>query len=106
MNAIERGFGNPRPLTLYGQEISSRLLLGTARYPSPQIMSDALRAARVGILTVSLRREQARGNTGARFFDLIKTLGLRVMPNTAGCRTPKEAIATAQMAREIFATDW
>src|SRR5262249_629667 len=88
------------------QEVSSRLLLGTARYPSPQIINDAVRAARVSILTVSLRREQARGNTGARFFDLIKTLGVRVMPNTAGCRTPKEAIATARMARELFATRW
>ena len=61
MNAIERGFAKARPLTLYGQEVSSRLLLGTARYPSPQVMSDAVRAARIAILTVSLRREQARG---------------------------------------------
>src|SRR5262245_21426316 len=106
MNAIERGFAKARPLTLYGVEVSSRLLLGSARYPSPQVMSDAVRAARVGVLTVSVRREQARGNTGARFFDLVKALGVRVMPNTAGCRTPKEAIATAQMARELFATDW
>ena len=54
-----------------------------------------------------MRREQARaGNGGQRFFELIKALGVRVMPNTAGCRTPKEAIATAQMARELFATDW
>jgi len=69
-------------------------------------MSDAVRAARAGIVTVSVRREQARGQTGQRFFELIKELGVRVMPNTAGCRTPKEAIATAQMARELFATDW
>jgi thiazole synthase len=110
MNAIERGFGTAKPLVVYGEEVSSRLLLGTARYPSPQVMSDAVRAARAGILTVSLRREQARantrGNAGARFFDLIKSLGAHIMPNTAGCRTPKEAIATAEMARELFATDW
>ena len=56
---------------------------------------------------MSLRREMARaGNGGQRFFDLIKELGVRVLPNTAGCRTPKEAITTAQMARELFATDW
>src|SRR5215467_12526673 len=106
MNAIERGAGQAKPLSLYGVEISSRLLLGTARYPSPQVMGEAVKAARVGVLTVSVRREQARGNTGARFFDLVKALGVRVMPNTAGCRTPKEAIATAQMARELFGTDW
>jgi thiazole synthase len=106
MNAIERPSSKAAPLTLYGVEITSRLLLGSARYPSPQILGEAVRSARVGIVTVSLRREQARGNTGARFFDFIKTLGVRVMPNTAGCRTPREAIATAQMARELFATDW
>lgn len=106
MNAIERGIDGSKPLTLYGVEITSRLLLGTSRYPSPQVMSDAVKASRAGILTVSVRREAARANTGARFFELIKALGVRVMPNTAGCRTPKEAITTAQMARELFATDW
>jgi thiazole synthase len=106
MNAIDRSIRGAKPLTLYGVEVSSRLLLGTSRYPSPQIMSDAVKAARAGVVTVSVRREQARGNTGARFFDLIKGLGVRLMPNTAGCRTPREAITTAQMARELFATDW
>jgi thiazole synthase len=106
MNAMERGPSSPKPLTLYGVEVGSRLLLGTARYPSPQVMADAAKAARAAILTVSVRREQARGNTGARFFELIRSLGVRVMPNTAGCRTPKEAVATAQMARELFGTDW
>src|SRR5262245_46408526 len=96
----------PRPLTLYGTEVASRLLLGTALYPSPQIMSDAIRAARAGIVTVSLRREQARGRTGERFLDLIRAIdNVRVLPNTAGCRTAKEAITTAQMARELLGTD-
>jgi thiazole synthase len=93
-------------LAFYGVEMSSRLLLGTSRYPSPEVMTRAVQAARAGIVTVSLRREQARGRAGERFFDLIKALGVVVLPNTAGCRTPKEAIATAQMARELFATDW
>ena len=51
-------------------------------------------------------RGRRAANTGERFFELIKALGVRVMPNTAGCRTPKEAITTAQMARELFGTDW
>jgi thiazole synthase len=96
-----------KPLSFYGEEMSSRLLIGTARYPSPQVMSLSVAASRASIVTVSLRREMARaGNGGQRFFDFIKELGVRVLPNTAGCRTPKEAIATAQMARELFATDW
>jgi thiazole synthase len=96
-----------KPLAFYGVEMPSRLLIGTARYPSPQVMSRSVKASRASIVTVSLRREMARaGNGGQRFFDFIKDLGVRVLPNTAGCRTPKEAIATAQMARELFATDW
>lgn len=94
------------PLTVYGEEAASRLLLGTALYPSPQVMSDAIRAAKSSIVTVSLRREQARGRTGARFLDLIRALPVRLLPNTAGCRTAKEAITTAEMARELLDTDW
>jgi thiazole synthase len=94
------------PLAVYGTEIGSRLLLGTALYPSPQIMADAVKASRAGIVTVSLRREQARGRSGERFLELIRALGVRVLPNTAGCRTAREAITTAHMARELFETPW
>lgn len=95
-----------KPLTLYGEELSSRMLLGTARYPSPQIMADAVEAAGCQLVTVSLRREQARGQVGNRFLELIMGLGVHVLPNTAGCRTAKDAITTAQMARELFDSDW
>lgn len=94
------------PLSFYGVPVTSRLLLGTALYPSPQVMSEAVRAARAGIVTVSLRREQARGRSGERFLDLIRALPVHLLPNTAGCRTPKEAITTAEMARELLETDW
>lgn len=94
------------PLAFYGTEIASRLLLGTALYPSPQVMADAVRASRAGIVTVSLRREQARGRTGERFLEFIRALPVRVLPNTAGCRTAREAVTTAEMARELFETDW
>jgi thiazole synthase len=106
MNVMDRSLGKAAPLTLYGVELRSRLLLGTSRYPSPQVMSDAVTASRAGVVLVSVRREAARANTGAQFFELIKSLGVRVMPNTAGCRTPKEAINTARIARELFGTDW
>jgi len=96
----------PQLFTAYGTAMPSRLLLGTAQYPSPQIMAEAVAASRAGVVTVSLRREQARGRTGARFLELIRGLNVLVLPNTAGCRTPKEAITTAQMARELLDTDW
>lgn len=94
------------PLTLYGTAVTSRLLLGTAQYPSPQVLADAVKASRAEVVTVSVRRESAGGSAGQRFWELIRSLGVRVLPNTAGCRTPKEAITTAQMARELFDTDW
>ncbi len=91
-------------LTLYGKQLSSRLLLGTAQYPSPAVMANAVKASGTGLVTVSLRREVAGGNAGGRFWELIRGLGVDVLPNTAGCHTVKEAVTTAQMAREVFAT--
>ncbi|MCF1471706.1 thiazole synthase [Agrobacterium vitis] len=93
-------------LTLYGTELSSRLLLGTARYPSPAILAEAVRRSKTEIVTVSLRRETAGGKAGGAFFELIRDLGVRVLPNTAGCHSVKEAVLTAKMAREVFRTNW
>jgi thiazole synthase len=104
MNAPEPKPAAAEALTVYGESLASRLLIGTARFPSPTVMSQAVKASRAAVVTVSLRREGGKG--GQRFFDLIKTLGVRVLPNTAGCRTAKAAITTAQMARELFGTDW
>ena len=67
-------------LELYGTTVSSRLLLGTARYPSPAILADAVRASKTDIVTVSLRRESAGSRTGGAFFELIRALGVRVLP--------------------------
>ena len=93
-------------LTLYGATFTSRLLLGTAQYPSPECLKQAVEASGAEIVTVSLRRESARARTGEGFWALIEQLGAKVLPNTAGCRTAKEAIATAKMARELFGTSW
>ncbi len=93
-------------VSFYGQEIESRLLLGTALYPSPAIMADAVRASGAGIVTVSLRREAAGGRAGQEFWQMIQGLGVAVLPNTAGCHTVKEAVTTAHMAREVFGTPW
>ncbi len=93
-------------LMLYGREVSSRLLLGTARYPSPAVLADAVRASNTDILTISLRREMVGGRKGGQFFELIRELDRNVLPNTAGCHTAKEAVLTAKMAREVFRTNW
>lgn len=93
-------------LKLYDAELSSRLLLGTARYPSPAVLAEAVRRSGTGVVTVSLRRETSGGKAGGAFFDLIRQLGVRVLPNTAGCHSASEAVLTAKMAREVFKTNW
>ncbi len=87
----------------YDEQVDSALMLGTALYPSPAVMAEAFRASGAGIATVSLRRE---GGEGQAFHALIRELGVRVLPNTAGCHSVKEAVTTAQMAREYFDTPW
>ena len=93
-------------MNLYGQEIPSRLLIGTALYPSPAVMEASILASGAGIVTVSLRREAAGGRAGDAFWRIIQGLGVKVLPNTAGCRTVKEAVTTAELARELFGTSW
>ena len=93
-------------MQVYGVTLASRLLLGTSQYPSPAILGDSVRASGADAVTVSLRREAARLREGQDFWRLIRELGVRVLPNTAGCHSVKEAVTTAQMAREIFGTSW
>src|SRR5579859_4614657 len=93
-------------LKLYDTELRSRLLLGTSRYPSPAVLTEAVKASHTEVVTVSLRRESGAERAGQGFWSIIRSLGVRVLPNTAGCHTVKEAITTAQMAREVFATSW
>jgi thiazole synthase len=93
-------------MEVYGVALSSRLLLGTAQYPSPAILAEAVRLSGAEVVTVSLRRESGSERAGQAFWSLIRDLGVRVLPNTAGCHSAREAITTAQMAREVFATNW
>jgi thiazole synthase len=93
-----------------GKVLNSRLLIGTALYPSPQIMKEAIQTSGSQVVTVSLRRQSASDTSGSKFWNIIQSFGqsfgVHVLPNTAGCRTAKEAITTAMMAREVFQTPW
>lgn len=91
---------------LYDTQLPSRLILGTARYPSPKVLADCLTASQCQLVTVSLRRETAASSEGSRFYQLLKDRDLKVLPNTAGCHSVHEAVTTAHMAREVFGTDW
>ncbi|MBW7909526.1 MAG: thiazole synthase [Kiritimatiellae bacterium] len=85
---------------------NSRLIMGSALFPSPEIMASSIRAGGAELVTVALRRQNPRDKSGARFWELIQSLNIAVLPNTAGCKTVKEAVTTAQMARELFNTNW
>src|SRR5216110_1419252 len=78
-------------LELYGTSLRSRLLLGSARYPSPAVLTAAVRAARAEVVTVALRRESGGERAGQGFWSIIRGLGVRVLPNTAGCHSVKRS---------------
>ena len=119
------------PMTLYDVPFESRLLLGTARYPSLATLLQAVAASRPAMITVALRRQMAgiaeaqhhevraavvhaendaapsdAAPQGADFYAALRRTGVPLLPNTAGCQSVDEAVTTAQMARELFDTDW
>ncbi|BCE01247.1 thiazole synthase [Marinicellulosiphila megalodicopiae] len=93
-------------LKLYSKTFSSRILIGTAMYPSPQIMLDAIKQSASNIVTLSLRRQNPNEQGGEQFWKLIQQTGCELLPNTAGCKTVQEAVTLAKMSREIFNTNW
>lgn len=91
---------------LAGASLDSRLLLGTAGYPSPQILRAAIAASGAQVVTVGLNRQLAAGGADNGFIEIIRASGARLLPNTAGCRSAREAVTLAHMARELLGTHW
>src|SRR5258706_9247494 len=89
-------------------DLGSRFFLGTAGYPSPQVLQQAIAASGAEVVTVGLKRQLAAGGSGTQndFYKLIQGSGARLLPNTAGCRSAREAVTLARMARELFGTHW
>jgi thiazole synthase len=102
MSAVEHGL--VPPLQLGGRTLHSRLIAGTGGFRSLEAMERALAASGAEVATVALRRVDpaAKGS----IMDVLERLGLQVLPNTAGCYTARDAVATARLAREAFDTDW
>jgi thiazole synthase len=92
------------PLIIAGRELSSRLILGSGGFANHELLAAACREAQAEICTVALRRldPSARGS----ILDVLDEAGIEVLPNTAGCFTARDAVTTAQLAREAFSTDW
>jgi thiazole synthase len=91
---------------LAGVRLRSRFLLGTAGYPSPQVLREAIAASGAEVVTLGLKRQLAAGAGDNGFIDIVRESGARLLPNTAGCRSAREAITLAHMARELLQTHW
>jgi thiazole synthase len=92
------------PLTIAGRDLGSRLITGTGGAPSLEVLERALRVSGTQLTTVALRRLDP-SQTGS-VLDVLDRLGIMPLPNTAGCHSAAEAVLTARLAREAFATDW
>ena len=91
-------------LVIAGRTLASRLLLGTGGLPRPDLVEPVLEAARPGLVTVSVRRTSSSAPGG--LLAQLREAGVPVLPNTAGCLSAREAVTTAELAREALGTDW
>jgi thiazole synthase len=96
------------PLRIAGRTLRSRLLLGSGGFTSLEQLADAIEVSATEIVTVALRRVWSATDRGPRasLIDVLDAAGVQVLPNTAGCRTARDAAVTARLAREAFDTDW
>src|SRR5207302_4122242 len=92
------------PLIIAGRQFGSRLFLGTAGYPNRKLMLDAVAASGTAMVTASIRRISLAGEEES-LVDLIPK-SIHFLPNTAGCQTAKDAVPTAELAREALDTNW
>jgi thiazole synthase len=95
--------GPSDPLSIAGTTLQSRLFLGTAGYPNQRILADAVAASGAEVVTVSIRRISL-DRRGSDILNLLK--GRRLLPNTAGCETARDAVLTAELARDALETNW
>ena len=104
MNVVEQGTRAADPLVIAGRSFSSRLFLGTAGYPNQKVMLDAIAASGTEMVTASIRRLDL-SNPEEGLVDLIAGR-VDLLPNTAGCQTARDAVLTAELAREALETNW
>jgi len=92
------------PFVVAGRTLRSRLVLGTGGFPRLETLAAAIEASETDMVTVALRRVDAAAR--GSLVDVLADAGVLVLPNTAGCYTARDAVLTAHLAREAFATDW
>ena len=93
-------------LTIADRSFDSRLIMGTGGATSMAMLEESLLASGTELTTVSMRRHAARTDGGESVFEMLRRLGIEPLPNTAGCRTARDAVLTAKLAREALGTNW
>ncbi len=93
-------------LTIAGEHFTSRLIMGSSRYPNPQVMMEALEASETELVTVAIRRVDLSKNSEENMLTFLNKKNYKLLPNTAGCYTAKDAVLTAELAREVLGTNW
>lgn len=92
------------PLVIAGEKLGSRLIMGTGGAPNLELLEQALVASGTALTTVALRRVDP--TAPGSLFALLQRLGIRPLPNTAGCYTARDAVRMARLGREALGTDW
>src|SRR4029077_14645878 len=92
------------PLVIAGQTYRSRLILGTGKYKTLELMKQALSAAQPAMVTVAIRRVNLSDKSSQSFWNYLPE-GIPILPNTAGCYTAEDALRTARLAREMLETE-
>ena len=93
-------------MNVYGEVLTSRLILGTSQYPTLDALQGAILSSKTQVITVSLKRQSHSSPEKSDFWHMLKQLPVKFLPNTAGCHSAHEAIEMSNMAREIFDTQW
>jgi thiazole synthase len=108
MSGVARAdtFATQDVLRIADRDLRSRLLLGTGGFPSLEELAEAIAVSETELVTVALRRVNVGGDGGESLLDVLAAADVGVLPNTAGCYTARDAVLTARLAREAFATDW
>ena len=93
-------------LTIADRTFSSRLFTGTGKFASPEIMAEAIAASGSELVTLALRRVEQRAEAPDPTLSLLRSLGVQLLPNTSGAKTATEAVFAAQLAQDLFETNW
>lgn len=93
-------------LTIADRTFDSHLIMGTGGATSMSMLEDSLVASGTELTTVAMRRHAAKADQGESVFDMLQRLDIAPLPNTAGCRTARDAVITAKLAREALGTNW